>query len=169
MPTRTEIYTCVNTRSLHVAGQAWAGGPAAARDNTSLWAPAVGDVDGDRDPDVVVGSCGPGKGAVIAISGNGQPLWEVEPAGDELLSSPVIADVSSSPGNAVAVGTGGRFHVLDGRSGATPRSVRAGHYKNAAAGGEPGPGRWAAGPPALHPGNANAGTNPRPDTRRGGT
>src|SRR3546814_14773476 len=143
MPTRTEIYTCVNTRSLHVAGQAWAGGPAAARDNTSLWAPAVGDVDGDRDPDVVVGSCGPGKGAVIAISGNGQPLWEVEPAGDEQLSSPVIADVSSSPGNEVVVGTGGRVHVLDGRSGGTLGPVGAGAYRNAAPVGALGPGRWA--------------------------
>ena len=134
------------------------GWPRTARYNTFLAAPAIGDVDGDGRRDVVIGSFLPGRGAVLALRGDGTPLWEVEPQADELTSPPVVADVLPDPGNEVVVASGGRVLVLDGRTGATLRSLGAGAYKNAAAVGELGPGRWALVAAGFQPGNGNAAT-----------
>ena len=133
------------------------GWPRTARYDTFLTSPALGDVNGDGRTDVVIGSFRGARGAVLALDGSGQPLWEVEPAADELLSSPVIADVWPTAGNEVVVGTGARMHVLDGASGAVVHSVGGAAYKNAAAVGELGPGRWAVVAAGFQPGSGNAG------------
>jgi hypothetical protein len=133
------------------------GWPRTARYDTFLSSPALGDVNGDGRTDVVIGSFRGARGAVIAFNGDGQPLWEVEPATDELLSSPIVADVWSTPGNEVVVGSGGRMHVLNGATGATVHSFGGAAYKNAAAVGELGPGRWAVVAAGFQPGNGNAG------------
>jgi hypothetical protein len=134
-----------------------AGWPRSARYDTFLTSPAIGDVNGDGRSDVVVGSFRGARGAVAAYQGTGQPLWEVEPASDELLSSPIVADVWSTPGNEVIVGTGGRMHVLNGATGALVHSFGAGAFKSAAAIGEVGPGRWAVVAASFQPGAGNAG------------
>lgn len=161
-------YYCQTERRCHDSNKVWVfdletghdvpGWPRHARYDTFLSAPAVGDVDGDGRLDVVIGSSVPGRGAVAAFRSDGTLLWEVEPAADELVSSPVIADVLPDPGNEVLVGTGGRVHVLDGRTGATLQSLGAGAYKNAVAVGELGPGRWAVVSAGFQPGNQNAAT-----------
>ena len=161
-------FYCQTAGRCHDSNKVWAfdlatgndvgGWPRTARYNTFLSSPALGDVDRDGRTDVVIGSYHPGQGAVLALRGDGTPLWEVEPAADELLSSPVVADVTDDPGNEVLLGTGGRVHVLDGHTGRTLLSVGAGAYKNAAAVGELGSGRWAVVAAGFQPGDANAGT-----------
>lgn len=126
-----------------LTGNDVAGWPRTARYNTFLAAPAVGDVNADGGRDVVTGSFLPGRGAVLALRGDGTPLWEVEPAKDELTSPPVVADVLPDAGNEVIVASGSRVHVLDGHTGRTLQSLGGAAYKNAAAVGELGPGRWA--------------------------
>ena len=133
------------------------GWPRSARYETFLTSPALGDVSGDGRSDVVIGSFRGARGAVAAFNGTGQLLWEVEPANDELLSSPIVADVWPTPGNEVVVGTGGRVHILDGATGAVVRSVGSGAFKSAAAVGQLGAGRWALVAASFQPGSGNAG------------
>ena len=161
-------YYCVTVGRCADSTKVWAfdlatgndvpGWPRTARYDTFLSSPAIGDVNADGRTDVVIGSFRGGHGAVLAVDGGGEPLWEVEPAADELLSSPVIADVDPAPGNEVIVGTGGQMRVLRGTDGVTLRSIGAGAYKNAAAVGELGPGRWAVVAAGFQPGNGYAAT-----------
>jgi hypothetical protein len=166
-------YYCIAHGRCHDSNKVWAfdlatgndvpGWPRSTRYNTFLSSPAIGDVTGDGRPEVVIGSFRGGRGAVIAFTGGGHPLWEVEPAGDELLSSPVLADVTGDGRNEILVGTGGRIHVLDGRTGATvggfgQRNDLGGvAYKAAVAVGQLGPGRWAAVATGFAPGRGNLG------------
>ncbi len=161
-------YYCVTQGRCGDATKVWAfdlasggdvpGWPRTARYDTFLSAPALGDVNGDGRSDVVIGSFRGARGAVLAVNGNGQPLWEVEPAADELLSSPIVADVWSTPGNEVVVGTGGRMHVLNGATGATVHSFGAGAFKSAAAVGELGADDWVLVAASFQPGSGNAGS-----------
>ncbi len=134
------------------------GWPRSARYNTFLSAPAVADVNADGRRDVVIGSLSGNRGAVLALRGDGAPLWEVEPVQEEITSSPIVADVHPDPGNEVVVGTGGRVLVLDGHTGRTLQSLGSGAFKNAAAVGELGPGRWALVIAGFRPGSGNEAT-----------
>jgi outer membrane protein assembly factor BamB len=77
--------------------------------------PAVTDLDGDRTPDVIVGSC---DHKVHAISGrNGELLWTFE-TGDELEGSPVIGDLNADGQPDVIVGSvDHRVYALAGKDG----------------------------------------------------
>lgn len=142
-----------------LTGNDVAGWPRTARYNTFLAAPAIADVNADGYRDVVIGSSSvQNQGAVLALRGDGTPLWEVEPAKDELTSPPVVADVLPDAGNEVVVASASRVRVLDGHTGATLQTLGAGAYKNAAAVGELGPGRWALVTAGFEPNNGNAAT-----------
>lgn len=134
------------------------GWPRSARYNTFLSAPAVADVNADGRRDVVIGSLSGNRGAILALRGDGAPLWEVEPVQEEITSSPIVADVHPDPGNEVIVGTGGRVLVLDGHTGRTLQSLGSGAFKNAAAVGQLGPGRWALVIAGFRPSSGNEAT-----------
>jgi len=88
--------------------------------------PAIGDVNHDGKPDVVIsscfGGCNSGSPQTYAISGNGSVLWAVNPRQtsppSELVSSPVIADLNGDGVNDVAVGCEAEFCLLNGPNGA---------------------------------------------------
>ena len=75
---------------------------------------AIGDVDRDGSPDIVVtGTVGP----VIALDGNGRLIWRVDL--EEVISiAPTLADVTGDPGLEVLVLTEpGRLVCLEGLTG----------------------------------------------------
>lgn len=98
--------------------------------------PAIGDVDGDGFPDVVVG-CGfatnlADPGGVWAFRRDGSLLWMVQPngggAGDDVYSTPAIGDVNGDGSNEVVFGSFDH-HVYVIRSNGTnlpgwPKDVR---------------------------------------------
>src|SRR5581483_10419844 len=91
------------------------GWPKLASYTTFLAAPAVGDIDGDGKPDVVVGStdyhASPMVGAIDAFLGNGQVVHHFY--NDEIVAPPVIADVNGRGPAEVIVGDS-HVDVLDG-------------------------------------------------------
>ena len=89
--------------------------------DTVLGSPALGDVDADGLPEVVVGSH---DGTVRAWNGNGSTQWSVTPTFNHLGSgrvtgSPIIADLDGDGDQDVAVGTEKGLALLDGRTGAS--------------------------------------------------
>ena len=82
--------------------------------------PALGDLDGDGRPDVVIGSS---DGVLHALKGNGGHLWAVHlpfntRPGGAINASPIIADMNGDGHNDVGVGNDWGFFILDGRTGA---------------------------------------------------
>jgi hypothetical protein len=86
--------------------------------------PVIGDVNGDRKPDIVVTACAAcTDGRVFAFTGNGRPLWNVLPGAaendhTEILSTPILVDLDGNGVNDVAVGQAGEFYLLRGSDGA---------------------------------------------------
>lgn len=100
---------------------------------TVMASPALGDVDGDGLPEVVVGSY---DGYVYAWNGDGSVKWKSLPSwahlpATRMIGQPVIADLNGDGSQDVAVGSGNGMAFLDGRTGASldsslPWSKRAG-------------------------------------------
>ena len=86
--------------------------------------PVIGDVNGDRKPDVVVTACARcTDGRVFAFNGNGKQLWNLVPGASErayteILSTPILVDLDGNGVNDIAVGQAGEFFFLRGRDGA---------------------------------------------------
>ena len=81
--------------------------------------PALGDLDGDGRPDVVIGSS---DGWVRVYKGNGGLLWARQllfngGPGHAITASPIIADMNGDGHNDVGVGNDFAFFVVDGRTG----------------------------------------------------
>jgi hypothetical protein len=82
--------------------------------------PALGDLDGNGRPDVVIGSS---DGVVQAYRGNGARIWADHlpfgtiRAGGAITASPIIADMNGDGHNDVGVGNDYGFFILDGRTG----------------------------------------------------
>ena len=75
---------------------------------------AIGDVDRDGYPDIVVGST---MGKVIALDGYGRKIWESD-LDDQISIAPTLMDVMGDPGLEVLVLTlSGKIFCLDGLSG----------------------------------------------------
>jgi ribosomal protein L24E len=117
---------------------------------TFLSAPALGDLDGDGQTDVVIGSTryankNPQDGRVDAFLASGR-TWSFSSSGDlEMIASPVIGDVNGGGTNEVVIGAAGQLFVLNGPDGAVLRRAVAQQpnviIKAAAAIGELGRGR----------------------------
>ncbi len=81
--------------------------------------PALGDLDGNGRPDVVIGSS---DGVLQAYRGNGARNWSVhlpfiKGLGHAITASPIIADLNGDGHNDVGVGNDFAFFVVDGRTG----------------------------------------------------
>ncbi len=90
--------------------------------NNTVWAsPAIGDVDADGRPEVVVGS---DDEHVYAYNGDGSIEWSVRPqfghlnGGGIVRGSAVITDLDGDGDQDVAIGTSGGLSLLDGQNGA---------------------------------------------------
>ncbi len=76
--------------------------------------PGIGDLNGDGQPDIVVGDY---QGYVYAISTNGSALdgWPVKISTEHISSSPAIADLDNQTGPEVLIGCGdGNLYILHG-------------------------------------------------------
>ncbi|MEO7837247.1 MAG: VCBS repeat-containing protein [Acidimicrobiales bacterium] len=129
---------------------------------TFLSAPALGDIDGDGRTDVVVGStryvnANPVDGRLNAFLGNGGTREFA--AGEEVIASPVIADVNGGGTPEILIGVRGQLFVLNGPDLTIQRSGLASGlvHQNAAAVGELGAGRWAVVSAGFAPGAGNRG------------
>ncbi|MEK7685281.1 MAG: PQQ-binding-like beta-propeller repeat protein [Verrucomicrobiota bacterium] len=77
--------------------------------------PAVGDLDGDGKPEIVVAT---GDGAVTALNHRGQVLWERKMGGSSLswaTSAPVIFAGSNGQGRVAAASSDGQFYCLNSK------------------------------------------------------
>lgn len=88
---------------------------------STFGSPAIGDLTGaGGGPDVVASSCAhcsTGPAVVSAFSGSGHQLWSRTIGSHDLLSSPVLVDLTGSGGNDVVVGDVTGLYALDGRTG----------------------------------------------------
>lgn len=87
--------------------------------DTVLGSPAIGDVDDDGRPEVVIGSH---DHKVYAWNGDGSHVWTASPTFGHLgtgryLGSPIIADLDGDGDQDVAVGGDDGLSLLDGRTG----------------------------------------------------
>jgi hypothetical protein len=139
------------------------GWPKLASYTTFLAAPALGDIDGDGKTDVVVASTdyksSQMRGAIDAFLGNGRTAHR--DYSDEVVASPVIADVNGRAPSEVIVGAASKVEVLDGALSMVETNLAINNYglahKNAAAVGELGPGRWALVSAGFDPADGNKG------------
>ncbi len=93
---------------------------------TVIASPALGDLDGDGTPEVVVGSW---DNTVRAWRGDGSQLWSAIPqyghpyfdsvGSSRISGSPIIADLDGDGDQDVAVGTGFGLVLLDGQKGSS--------------------------------------------------
>ena len=77
--------------------------------------PAVGDLDGDGKPEIVVAT---GQGIITALGGNGTVLWERTIGGSSqswATAAPVIFAGSDGRGRVAAASSGGQLVCLDGK------------------------------------------------------
>ena len=86
-----------------------------------ITSPALGDIDSDGLPEIVIGSL---NGTVRALNGDGSAVWSVNPSFDFMgtgraTGSPIIADLDGDGDQDVAIGTSLGLAVLDGRTGAS--------------------------------------------------
>jgi hypothetical protein len=84
--------------------------------------PVIGDVNGDKQPDVVVAACAAcAVGRVWAFTGHGKLIWSTVPGGSvdntEILSTPILVDLDGNGVNDVAIGQAGQFYLLRGSNG----------------------------------------------------
>jgi hypothetical protein len=120
------------------------GWPVTTGGNT-LPSPALGDLNGDGVPEVVVSS---GDGYVRAYYGNGRLMWakqltfnNTRPGGGA--SSPIIADVNGDGQNDVVASNDWAYHILNGANGALMGQVNKWLSSEAAAAvGNFGPAGW---------------------------
>ena len=83
--------------------------------------PAIGDVLGNGLPQVVETSCahcGNGPAQVSVFTGTGQHVWSRDLNDNEILSSPVLVDLTGSGSNDVVAGNTYGTYLLNGRTGA---------------------------------------------------
>ena len=77
--------------------------------------PAVGDLDGDGKPEIVVAT---GQGIITALNGNGTVLWERTIGGSSqswATAAPVIFAASDGRGRVAAASSDGQLFCLDGK------------------------------------------------------
>ena len=137
------------------------GWPKLASYTTFLSAPALGDIDGDGKTDVVIGSTDyksdPRRGRIDAFLGNGGTAHR--DYADEIIASPVIADVNGQGPSEVIVGTT-NVEVLNGALSVVERDLgQNGNgmaHKNAAAVGQLGS-KWALVSAGFDPMDGNKG------------
>jgi hypothetical protein len=82
--------------------------------------PAIGDVLGNGQPQVVATSCAhcsSGPATVSVFTGSGQEVWSTELNANEELGSPTLVDLTGSNANDVIVGNTWGLYLLNGRNG----------------------------------------------------
>ena len=146
-----------------VNGSEIPGWPRSATYTTFLAGPAVGDINNDGADDVVVGSTeyskqgpdfNPINGAVDAFLSNGQK-WTRTYAGDEVVSPPIIAEVTGGGTPEVVIGVFGQLMALNGPNGGdveTGTAAGSWAHKSAAAVGNLG-GAWSLVTAGFDPGS----------------
>jgi hypothetical protein len=89
-------------------------------DGPTFGSPAIGDVLGNGLPQVVETSCahcGNGPAQVSVFTGNGHQVWSTNLNNNQLLSSPILVDLTGSGANDVVVGNVYGTYLLNGRTG----------------------------------------------------
>jgi outer membrane protein assembly factor BamB len=77
--------------------------------------PAVGDLDGDSKPEILVAT---GQGIITALNGDGKMLWERAIGGSSQswsTAAPVIFAASDGGGRVAAASSDGQLFCLDGK------------------------------------------------------
>jgi hypothetical protein len=90
-------------------------------DGPTFGSPAIGDVLGNGQPQVVETSCAhcsSGPAQVSVFTGNGRQVWSTVLNNQQLLSSPILVDLTGSGANDVVVGDVYGTYLLNGRTGA---------------------------------------------------
>jgi hypothetical protein len=104
----------------------------------TMSSPALGDIDGDGRPEVVIGSS---NGVIQAYKGNGGRILAVQLSGQQT-ASPIVADLNGDGHNDIGVGTDRDYSVIDGRTGHASALGAADSYGGAGAVGNFGSHGW---------------------------
>lgn len=91
-----------------------------ATNGPTYGSPAIGDILGNGQPQVVdttCAHCSNGPGSVEAFTGTGQHLWTTVLNDHEVLSSPILVDLTGSGYDDVVAGNTYGMYLLNGRSG----------------------------------------------------